>query len=131
MDNGKRPDLKPKVLPYHRIVVKLGTSLVTDGGEYLNQATLSSLAAQVAQLHRQGRELLIVSSGAIASGRHKLGLTRKIKGIPFKQVLASMGQSGLMHIYEQLFSQYNITVAQALLTKADLADRAGYLNARN
>ena len=131
MGNGKRPDLKSKVLPYHRIVVKLGTSLLTGGGDHLNQATISSLAAQVAQLHRQGRELLIVSSGAIASGRHKLGLTRKIKGIPFKQVLASVGQSRLMYVYEQLFSQYNITVAQALLTKADLVDRAGYLNTRN
>jgi len=67
----------------------------------------------------------------MASGRHKLGLTRQIKGIPFKQVLCSVGQSRLMNVYEQLFSQYNITVAQALLTKADLSDRAGYLNARN
>ena len=92
---------------------------------------MSNLAAQVAQLHKQGLELLVVSSGAIASGKHKLGLTKKIRGIPFKQVLASVGQSRLMFVYEQLFSQYSITVAQALLTKADLSDRAGYLNARN
>jgi len=131
MDNGKKPNLKAANLPYHRIVVKLGTSLLTDGSDHLNRDTISSLAAQVAQLHGQGLELLIVSSGAIASGRHKLGLTKKIKGIPFKQVLASVGQSRLMYLYEQLFSQYKITVAQALLTKADLADRAGYLNARN
>ena len=131
MGNGKRPNLKSVTLPYHRIVVKLGTSLLTGGGDHLNQDTISSLAAQVAQLHGQGRELLIVSSGAIASGRHKLGLTKKIKGIPYKQVLASVGQSRLMYVYEQLFGQYNITVAQALLTKADLADRAGYLNTRN
>ncbi|HUU65568.1 MAG TPA: glutamate 5-kinase, partial [Dehalococcoidales bacterium] len=58
-------------------------------------------------------------------------LTKKIKGIPFKQVLCSVGQSHLMYVYEQLFSQYNIAVAQALLTKTDLSDRAGYLNARN
>ncbi len=118
-------------LPYRRIVTKFGTSLLTHGSDCLNEDIMSGLVAQVAQLHRQGLELVVVSSGAIASGRHKLGLTGKLKGIPFKQVLASVGQSRLMYIYEQLFSQHNITVAQALLTKADLSDRAGYLNARN
>ena len=117
--------------PYQRIVAKLGTSLLTGGSDHLNQEIMSNLVAQVAQLHRQGRELLVVSSGAIAAGRHKLGLTRERRGIPFKQVLASVGQGRLMNAYEQLFAQHNITVAQALLTKADLADRAGYLNARN
>ncbi|MDH5695384.1 MAG: glutamate 5-kinase [Dehalococcoidia bacterium] len=116
---------------YHRIVAKFGTSLLTGGSDRLNRDIMSSLVAQVAQLHKQGLEMLIVSSGAIASGRYKLGLTRKVKGIPFKQVLASVGQHRLMSLYEQLFSQHNITVAQALLAKADLSDRAGYLNARN
>ena len=116
---------------YHRIVVKFGTSLLTGGSDHLNQDIMSSLVAQVAQLHKQGVEPLVVSSGAIAAGRHKLGLTKKLKGIPFKQVLASIGQNRLMQTYEQLFSQHNITVAQALLTKADLSDRAGYLNACN
>ena len=120
-----------KTLPYHRIVAKLGTSLLTGGSDHLNQDIMSTLVAQLAQLHRQGLELLIVSSGAIAAGRHKLGLTKEHKGIPFKQVLASVGQSRLMNVYEQLFAQHNITVAQALLTRADLADRAGYLNTRN
>jgi len=92
---------------------------------------MSSLVYQLAQLHKQGLELVAVSSGAIAAGRDRLGLTKKIKGIPFKQVLASVGQHHLMNVYEQLFSQHNITIAQALLTKADLSDRAGYLNARN
>ena len=92
---------------------------------------MSSLVAQVAQLHRQGLELLVVSSGAIAAGRYKLRLNKRLKGIPFKQVFSSVGQSRLMLTYEQLFSRHNITVAQALLTRADLSDRAGYLNARN
>ena len=117
--------------PYHRIVAKFGTGLVTGGSNHLNQDIISSLVAQVAQLHKQGLELLVVSSGAIAAGKYKLGLTKELKGIPFKQVLSSVGQNRLMYIYEQLFSQHNITVAQALLTKADLSDRAGYLNARN
>jgi len=118
-------------LLYHRIVVKLGTSLLTGGSDHLNQEVMSGLIAQVAQLHKQGLELLVVSSGAIAAGRYKLGLTKELRGIPFKQVLASVGQSHLMNFYEQLFAQHNITVAQALLTRADLSDRAGYLNARN
>ncbi len=118
-------------LPYRRIVAKFGTGLVTGGSDRLNQDIISSLATQVAQLHKQGLELLVVSSGAIAAGRYKLGLTKELKGIPFKQVLASVGQNRLMQTYEQLFSRHNITVAQALLTKEDLSDRAGYLNARN
>lgn len=118
-------------MSYRRIVVKFGTSLLTGGGDRLDRSIMSSLVAQVAQLHKQGLEAILVSSGAIASGRHELGLTRKIKGIPLKQVLASVGQHRLMSLYEQLFSKYDITVAQALLAKVDLLDRAGYLNARN
>ena len=122
---------KSSKIPYRRIVVKLGTSLLTGGSNHLNQEIMSNLVDQVARLHERGLEPIIVSSGAIASGRYRLGLTRKIKGIPYKQVLASVGQGRLMNVYEQLFAQHNITVAQALLTRADLADRAGYLNARN
>ena len=118
-------------LPYHRIVAKFGTSLLTGGSERLDRDVMSSLVAQVARLHKRGREVVVVSSGAIASGRHRLGLARKLKGIPFKQVLASVGQYYLMQAYERLFQQHDITVAQALLAKADLVDRAGYLNARN
>ncbi|HEY55639.1 MAG TPA: glutamate 5-kinase [Dehalococcoidia bacterium] len=116
---------------YHRIVAKFGTSLLTGGGDRLDRKIMSSLVGQIGQLHNQGREVIIVSSGAIASGRHMLGLAKQVKGIPFRQVLASVGQHRLMNLYEQLFSQYNITVAQALLAKTDLLNRAGYLNARN
>jgi len=118
-------------LPYRRIVLKFGTSLLTGGGDKLDQEIVSSLVDQVARLHQKGVELVIVSSGAMASGRYKLGLTRKVKGIPYKQVLASVGQSRLMHVYEQLFDPHRITIAQALLTRSDLSDRSGYLNARN
>ncbi len=128
---NRKANLNPPTLPYHRIVVKFGTSLLTGGTDHLNEDIMSHLVTQVAQLHQQRLEMLIVSSGAIASGRHKLGLTKELRGIPFRQVLASVGQSRLMYVYEQLFGQHHITVAQALLTKADLADRAGYLNTRN
>ena len=122
---------KLPVLKYRRIVVKLGTSLLTGGSDQLNLEVMGMLAAQIARLLEQGAEIVIVTSGATAAGRHELGLTKKIKNIPYKQVLASVGQSRLMHIYEELFEKHNINVAQALLTKADIADRAGYLNARN
>jgi glutamate 5-kinase len=116
---------------YKRIVAKFGTGLLTGGSGRLNERVMSGLAGQMAQLHTQGLELVIVSSGAIASGRQKLGLTEQIKDVPFKQVLASVGQHRLVSLYERLFDRYDITVAQALLAKADLLDRAGYLNARN
>jgi len=119
------------MMSYTRIVVKFGTSLLTSGTDHLDLSLMANLAQQIAQLQRQGREIVIVSSGAIAAGRQKLRAIQERKSTPFKQVLASVGQSHLMHTYEQLFSQYDITIAQALLTKEDLSDRAGYLNARN
>src|SRR4030042_5270000 len=116
---------------YNRIIVKLGTSLLTGGTDHLDRETMSGLVNQMANLHSQGVEILVVSSGAIAAGRHKLGRVRDRRGIPYRQVLASIGQGQLMNIYDQLFSESGITVAQALLSKLDLTDRAGYLNARN
>lgn len=111
--------------------MKLGTSLLTGGNDQLNREAMEDLVSQIAKLHEQGIELLVVSSGAIAAGKHKLGRGRGKRGIPYKQVLASVGQGQLMNIYDQLFSRSGITVAQALLSKSDLTDRAGYLNARN
>ncbi len=131
MGKNNGTNSKPVAQGCQRMVVKLGTSLLTGGSGRLDHDVMSRLVAQVAQLHQQGVEILVVSSGAMAAGRQRLGLAGKIKGIPFKQVLCSVGQSHLMHIYEELFGQYDIPVAQALLTKADLSDRSGYLNARN
>ena len=118
-------------MSYHRIVAKFGTRLLTSGTDHLDLPIMSSLVEQVAQLHRQGREIVIISSGAIAAGRQRLKGVPERKDTPFKQVLASVGQSHLMHTYEQLFSQHGINIAQALLTKADMSDRGGYLNTRN
>ncbi|MBI4286952.1 MAG: glutamate 5-kinase [Chloroflexi bacterium] len=115
----------------NRIVVKFGTNLLTAGTDHLDLEVMASLVGQIASLHRQGKEVILVSSGAIAAGRHRLGLKKEHRDIPFKQVLASVGQGHLMHAYEQLFGWHDIVVAQALLTRADLVDRAGYLNARN
>ncbi|MBN1643564.1 MAG: glutamate 5-kinase [Dehalococcoidales bacterium] len=118
-------------MSYRRIVAKFGTSLLTSGSDCLNQKRMADLVAQLAQLHAKGVELVVVTSGAIAAGREKLGLGKKVKDIPYKQVLAAVGQGRLMNAYETLFEAHGITVAQALLTKSALADRAGYLNTRN
>jgi glutamate 5-kinase len=118
-------------MQYKRIVVKLGTNLLTGGTASLDMKVMSDLVRQVAELHARGHEVILVSSGAVAAGREKLGIKNKMKDIPFKQVMASVGQNHLMHIYDELFGGHGITVAQALLTKADLADRSQYLNARN
>ena len=116
---------------YHRLVIKLGTNLLTGGSGRLDLATMAGIVDQVARLHKQGREIVLVSSGAIAAGRDRLRADRNRKDIPFRQVLAAVGQGPLMHAYEQLFERHGIAVAQALLTKRELSHRGGYLNARN
>jgi glutamate 5-kinase len=116
---------------YKRIVIKLGSNLLTNGSQCLDVKMMASLVSQIAALYKQGIEIILVTSGAIAAGRYKLGKSDGIKGIPYKQVLAAVGQPRLMNEYEQLFDRHDIVIAQALLTKADLSDRAGYLNARN
>jgi len=116
---------------YHRILVKMGTNLLTGGSDRLSLEVMSSLVGQMAKLHRQGMELIVVSSGAIAAGRQRLGLRRERRDIPFRQVLAAVGQSRLMDAYDQLFGWHEITIAQTLLTRTDLTNRLSYLNARN
>lgn len=116
---------------YRRLVAKFGTNLLTAGTDHLDLEVMASLVGQVARLHRQGCQVIVVSSGAIAAGRHVLGFPKERRDVPFRQVLAAVGQSRLMDAYDQLFSWHGIIVAQTLLTRADLTDRLGYLNARN
>jgi glutamate 5-kinase len=116
---------------YHRIVAKLGTNVLTAGTDRLDTDVMASLVGQVARLRKAGAEVLVVTSGAIAAGRHRLGVSRDRKDMPFRQMLAAVGQSDLMQAYQELFGRHGITVAQTLLTRRDLADRQGYLNARN
>jgi glutamate 5-kinase len=122
---------KSKKGEYRRIVAKFGTNLLTAGTDHLDLEVMSTLVGQVVRLHQQGLEVIIVSSGAVAAGRQQLRLAKERKDIPSRQVMAAVGQNALMHSYEQLFDWHGITVAQALLTKANLSDRLGYLNARN
>jgi glutamate 5-kinase len=118
-----------------RIVVKLGTSVLTGGptarGAGLDHPYFAGFAAQVATLHIQSREVVIVSSAAIACGMHVLGLKERPRAIPQKQACAAVGQSGLMRAYEEAFSPLARRVGQILLAADDLADRRRFLNARN
>jgi glutamate 5-kinase len=118
-------------ISYQRIVVKLGTSSLTDGTLRLAPPRLVELARQIAQLRSEGRDLIVVSSGAMAAGRERLGFPQLPKEVPAKQMLAAIGQPRLMALYEQIFGLYGLPIAQILLTRADLADRRRYLNSRN
>ena len=116
-----------------RIVVKVGSNVLRAGTDRIHRPRLIDLARQLARLSSEGHELVLVSSGAIFAGRELLGadLAKHRKDIPYKQMLAAVGQGRLMALYQQIFEMYNLTVAQALLTRADLANRTRYLNARN
>ncbi|MCK9509465.1 MAG: glutamate 5-kinase, partial [Pigmentiphaga sp.] len=114
-----------------RLVIKVGSSLVTDEGRGLDRAALSHWAAQIAQLRQLGKEVVLVSSGAIAEGMLRLGWPSRPTGIPELQAAAAVGQMGLAQAYETSFAQHNIQTAQILLTHEDLADRKRYLNARS
>jgi glutamate 5-kinase len=118
-------------LDYQRIVVKLGSSTLTGGTEYLSTSHMVDLVRQMAYLHNQGCELILVSSGAIAVGRQRLEFPELPKDIPDKQMLAAVGQPRLMALYEQMFGFYGLMIAQVLLTRIDLSMRTSYLNSRN
>ena len=116
---------------YRRIVVKAGTGVLTGGTDTLHAPTMQSLVAQIGDLYDEGKEILLVTSGAIAAGMKSLGVTRQARQVSFRQVLAAVGQNHLMHAYSSLFEPLEIPVAQVLLTRRDLEDRQGYLNVRN
>src|SRR6478672_11107036 len=116
---------------YKRVIVKFGTNLLTHGTTELNLEQIDVLTTQVAKLRNDGLEVIVVSSGAVAAGRAKLGVARLRRDIPFRQVLAAVGQGQLMQAYDALFAKHGIVVAQTLLTRRDLSDRLSYLNARN
>ena len=113
------------------LIVKLGTSTLTAGTAHISPPLLVELARQVTYLQSAGHQVILVSSGAMAAGREKLGFPQLPRDLPAKQMLAAIGQPRLMALYEQVFGLYGCTVAQVLLTRADLSDRRRYLNARN
>jgi glutamate 5-kinase len=113
-----------------RLVVKVGSALVTNNGNGLDLAAIAGWARQIALLREQGREVILVSSGAVACGVQRLGWGRRPKTVHEKQAAAAVGQAGLVEVYEAAFSKHGLHTAQILLTHDDLADRKRYLNAR-
>jgi glutamate 5-kinase len=114
-----------------RLVIKVGSSLVTAGGRGIDHAAVGQWAEQIAALKAAGRELVLVSSGAIAEGMQRLGWTKRPAAIHAQQAAAAVGQMGLVQAYETAFSRFGLHTAQILLTHEDLADRRRYLNARS
>ncbi|MDA1339588.1 MAG: glutamate 5-kinase [Methylophilales bacterium] len=119
------------LLQSKRIVIKLGSSIITNDGNGIDEICLSHLVDQISKLANQGKEIIVVSSGAIAAGLKKLGIVKRPRELSELQAAAAVGQMDLLHIYEKLFSKCNLIPAQVLLTHEDLSDRKRYLNARS
>jgi glutamate 5-kinase len=122
--------MKTVLTQCQRIVVKVGSSLVTNQGAGLDLAALGNWARQIAALNAAGHEVVLVSSGAIAEGMQRLGWKKRPASIHDLQAAAAVGQMGLVQAYESCFRKHGLHAAQVLLTHADLADRERYLNAR-
>jgi glutamate 5-kinase len=121
----------PALQRARRAVIKVGSSLVTDEGRGLDVAAIARWAQQIAYLRNAGKQIVVVSSGAIAEGMKRLGWSRRPQQIHELQAAAAVGQMGLAQAYEAQFRAFALKSAQVLLTHADLADRARYLNARS
>lgn len=114
-----------------RIVIKVGTSTITYANGKRNFSKIDRLAREISDLQNQGKEMILVTSGAVAVGVDRMGLPGKPKTIPGKQAAAAVGQGVLMHTYEKFFADYGQIVAQVLITKTEAIDRHRYTNTRN
>src|SRR5439155_20070252 len=124
-------DYKKQILRRaRRVVVKIGSQILSSEGG-IEEARLRGLGRELAELHDRKKEIVVVSSGAVAAGMTRLGRKEKPKTIPEKQALAAVGQIKLMALYERLFSKFDKSVAQVLLTHEDLANRQRYINAKH
>ncbi len=113
-----------------KILIKVGSAVLT-GADGLDLKIIEALVQEMCDLTRRGFSIVLVTSGAIASGKHRLNITGRLKSIPEKQAAAAVGQGRLMRIYSKAFEKNNLYVAQILLTMSDLTDRQRYLNIRN
>ncbi|MFC1735345.1 glutamate 5-kinase [Candidatus Hydrogenedentota bacterium] len=123
--------MKRKCHSFSRLVVKIGSSLIIDSDGSYAQDRIAAIAAEIGELVKSGCEVLLVSSGAIGSGMTLLDQKKRPVTLPERQATAAIGQSRLMHFYEELFRPHGILVAQLLLTREGLDDRQRYLNVRN
>ncbi len=131
MIHPTNPETSGVIAQARRLVVKVGSSLVTDEGRGIDHAAVARWVEQIDGLHALGKEVILVSSGAIAEGMKRLGWSRRPNEIPQLQAAAAVGQMGLAQAYETAFSARGRHCAQILLTHADLANRRRYLNARS
>jgi glutamate 5-kinase len=122
---------KSYIKEVRRVVVKVGSSTLTHSNGLLNFRRIESLVKQLSDLHNSGLEVVLVSSGAIAAGVGKLGLTTKPKLMPQKQAAAAVGQVALMHMYDKFFAEYGQIAAQVLITKEDMNHETRVENAKN
>lgn len=123
--------IKSVVADAKRIVIKVGTALLTDNGRRLDEKAIANLAEELSAVQKLGREVVLVSSGSIAEGVRRLGWERRPTEVGQLQAAAAVGQMGLAQAYETEFAKRGVKTAQILLTGADLADRTRYLNARS
>ncbi len=114
-----------------RVVVKIGSALLTQGGKALDTAAITRWVEELVDLRRRGIEVLLVTSGAVAAGMQRLGRTTRPHALHELQAMAAIGQMGLVQVYESAFQRHGMHTAQVLLTHEDLADRGRYLNARS
>lgn len=114
-----------------RWVVKVGSALVTNNGQGLDECALAAWASQLAALHRQGKQVTLVSSGAVAAGMERLGWSKRPQALHELQAAAAVGQMRLIQAYETEFARHSLHAAQILLSYADLTDRQRHLNARS
>lgn len=117
--------------PVHRVVIKVGTNILTTAEGDLDQSFIESLAGQIEGIRKKNIEVLLVSSGAIGVGTTAMGLTRKVKKVHYRQAYAAIGQPLLMSHYNQAFTKRNIPLAQVLVTREIFNNRESYLNVRN
>jgi len=128
---ARLPDRPALLRSVRRLVVKVGSGVLSQGAFALETRTIGALAAQIHACRQAGRQVALVSSGAIVAGVGRLGLTGRPRSIPLKQAAAAIGQGALIRTYEEAFAAHGVKVAQVLLTGEDLRDRTRYLNARN
>ena len=114
-----------------RIVIKIGSRVLASTGKGINSRRMKRIVREIVALQQRGYEIVVVSSGAIVAGMKELGLNHRPRAIPLKQAAASIGQSKVIQLYERLFREFRIKVAQILLTREDIADRRRFLNSRN
>lgn len=113
-----------------KVIIKIGSAVLT-GEDGLDLQIIEQLVDEIAELSKQGYQIVVVTSGAIASGKHRMGISGPLKSMPQKQAAAAIGQSRLMRVYSNAFGKHGIYVAQILLTMSDLTDRKRFLNIRN